>query len=87
LLAITAGLVLRAEGLTLGESTVAILIYTVIGCSTVAVPIIVTLAAPERMEPRLVSSKEWIARNSGVVTALILILIGVVIIGNGLGQL
>jgi hypothetical protein len=39
------------------------------------------------MEPGLVSSKEWIARNSGVVTALILILIGVVIIGNGLGQL
>ena len=87
LLAIAAGLVLRAESLSLGESAVAILIYTVIGCSTVAVPIIVTLAAPERMEPRLISSKEWIGRNSGVVTALILILIGVVIIGTGLGQL
>jgi hypothetical protein len=87
LLAVAAGLVLRSEGLTLTESAVAILVYTAIGCSTVAVPIIVTLAAPERMEPRLVASKEWIGRNSGVVTALILLLIGVVIIGTGLGQL
>jgi len=87
LLAIAAGLALRAEDLTLGESAVAILIYTVIGCSTVAVPIIVTLADPKGMQPRLVSAKEWIGRNSGVVTALILLLIGVVIIGTGLGRL
>jgi hypothetical protein len=87
LLAIAAGLVLRAEGLSLSESVVAILVYTAIGCSTVAVPIIVTLAAPERMEPRLVSAKEWISRNNGVVTALILLIIGVVIIGSGLGRL
>ena len=87
LLAIAAGLALRAEDLTLGESAVAILIYTVIGCSTVAVPIIVTLADPQGMQPRLVSAKEWIGRNSGVVTALILLLIGVVIIGTGLGRL
>ena len=87
LLAVAAGLVLRAEGLSLSESAVAILVYTAIGCSTVAVPIIVTLAAPDRMEPRLVSAKEWISRNNGVVTALILLIIGVVIIGSGLGRL
>ncbi|MDQ0893404.1 GAP family protein [Agromyces ramosus] len=87
LLAVAAGLVIRAEDLSLTESAVAILIYTVIGCSTVAIPIIVTLANPERMEPRLLSAKEWIGRNSGVVTALILILIGAVIIGTGVGRL
>lgn len=86
LLAIAAGLALRAEGLTLGQSAVAILVYTAIACSTVAVPIIVTLADPERMQPRLISAKDWIGRNSGAVTALILVLIGVVIIGSGLGR-
>jgi hypothetical protein len=87
LLAIAAGLALRANDLSLGESAIAIAIYTLVGCSTVAVPIIVTLAAPKRMEPRLVSAKEWISRNSGVITAIILVMIGVVIIGIGLGQL
>ena len=66
---------------------IAILIYTIVGASTVAVPIIVTLAAPERMEPRLVSMKDWLARNSSSVTAVILFVIGVVIIGTGLGRL
>jgi hypothetical protein len=87
LLAIAAGLALRANDLSLGESAIAIGIYTLVGCSTVAVPIIVTLAAPERMEPRLISAKEWVSRNSGVITAIILMMIGVVIIGIGLGQL
>jgi len=87
LLAIAAGLALRVDDLTLGETAVAIVIYTLIGCSTVAVPIIVTLAAPKRMEPRLLSAKEWIGRNNGVITALILVMVGVVIIGTGLGHL
>jgi len=87
LLAVAAGLSLRADGLSLGESMVAIAIYTLIGCSTVAVPIIVTLAAPERMEPRLVSAKEWITRNNGIITAIILVMVGVVIFGTGLGRL
>lgn len=87
LLAVAAGLALRAGELSLGESAIAIAIYTLVGCSTVAVPIIVTLAAPERMEPRLVLAKDWIVRNNGVITAIILVMIGVVIIGTGLGRL
>ena len=87
LLAIAAGLAIRGDGLSAGESAVAILVYTVISASTVAVPIIVTLAEPKRMEPRLVSAKDWITRNNGAITALIMLLIGVVIIGSGLGRL
>ena len=87
LLAIAAGLALRGDGVSATEALIAILIYTIVGASTVAVPIIVTLAAPERMEPRLVSMKDWLARNSSSVTAVILFVIGVVIIGTGLGRL
>ncbi|MFD4421266.1 GAP family protein [Agromyces sp. NPDC058484] len=87
LLAIAAGLALRGDDLSFGQSVVAILVYTIIGSSTVAVPIIVSLAAPERMEPRLLSAKDWITRNNGAITSLILALIGVVIIGTGLGRL
>jgi NAD/NADP transhydrogenase beta subunit len=87
LLAIAAGLALRAQNLSVAESAIAIAIYTLVGCSTVAVPIIVTLAAPERMAPRLLSAKEWLTRNNGVITALILVMVGVVIIGTGIGRL
>ena len=54
LLAIAAGLAIRGDDLSFGESAVAIGIYTIVGASTVAVPIIVTLADPKRMQPRLV---------------------------------
>lgn len=87
LLAIAAGLAIRGDGLTLGESAVAIVFYTVVGASTVAVPIIMTLASPKRMEPRLVAAEAWIARNNGVITAIILLVIGVVIILTGIGRL
>lgn len=87
LLAIAAGLALRGDDLTATESAIAIGIYTIVGASTVAVPVIATLAAPERMEPRLLAGREWITRNSAVITALIMVLIGVVIIGTGLGRL
>lgn len=87
LLAIAAGLAIRGDEISLGESVVVIAIYTIVGASTVAVPIIVTLAAPKRMEPRLVRARDWLARNSGAVTAVILLLIGVVIIFTGIGRL
>lgn len=87
LLAIAAGLAIRAPDLSVGESAIVILIYTVIGASTVAVPVILALADPKGMQPRLLEMKDWITRNSGTVTALILGIIGVVIIGAGLAGL
>lgn len=86
LLAVAAGLAIRGEDLDLSATAIAVGVYTVIGASTVAVPIIVTLAAPERMEPRLVVWQDWLVRNSAVVTSLIVMLIGVVVLGSGLSR-
>ena len=52
-----------------------------------AVPIISTIAMPELMQPRLVRAQEWLELHGRVVTALLMCLIGVVILGAGLGQL
>ena len=87
LLAIAAGLALRAENLSVAESAIVIAIYTLVAASTVAFPIIMTLASPERMTPRLESAQEWITRNNGAIGAIIMILIGLVIIGTGIGRL
>jgi threonine/homoserine/homoserine lactone efflux protein len=87
LLAIAAGLTIRADATSLTDAFIAIGIYTVIAASTVAVPIIATLAAPARMEPRLVSMREWLINNGEALGAIIGIVIGVVIVGMGLGRL
>ncbi|MDR6906137.1 threonine/homoserine/homoserine lactone efflux protein [Agromyces sp. 3263] len=87
LLAIAAGLAIRAPDLSVGQAAIVIGIYTVIGASTVAVPVILSLADRKGMEPRLLAMKDWISRNSTTVTALIVILIGVFIIGTGLTEL
>jgi hypothetical protein len=62
-------------------------VYTVIGASTVALPIIVTLAAPGRAEPRLIAAKEWMLRHGAFLTDLILAVIGLVIVGLGIARL
>jgi hypothetical protein len=87
LLALAAGLAVRGAGLSGSETAIVILVYTVIGASTVAVPVIATLIDAKGAQPRLVSMKEWLVRNSRVVTSVILLMVGVFIIGSGLGRL
>ncbi|HEU0181944.1 MAG TPA: GAP family protein [Agromyces mariniharenae] len=87
LLAIAAGLALRGDGVTATQAAILIGVYTLVSASTVAVPIIATLVDHRRMEPRLLRAREWLDRNSGQVTAVILLLIGLVIIGTGIARL
>jgi hypothetical protein len=87
LLAAAAGLSLRGDDLTVGETAIVIGVYTVISASAVAIPIIASLVAPEKTGRWLVRARAWIAENNRIVSILILIMIGVVIIGNGLTHL
>ncbi|WP_375385637.1 GAP family protein [uncultured Microbacterium sp.] len=87
LLAIAAGLTLRADADTPSVVVVSIVVYTLIAASTVTIPIIATVAAPKRMEPRLVSVHDWMLRNGGLLTGVIVGFIGVFVIGTGIGRL
>jgi hypothetical protein len=88
LLGVAAGLAIGGgEGMTAGDAVIAIAFYVVISASTVALPIISTIAMPELMQPRLVQAQEWLELHGRLVTALLMGLIGVVILGAGLGQL
>jgi len=87
LLAIAAGLTIRADAESLTDAMVAIVIYTVIAASTVAVPIVATLVAPVRWEPRIVRMRTWMIDNGEALGSIIGIVIGVVIVGMGLARL
>ena len=62
-------------------------VYTAIATSTVAIPVIATLASPHRMEPRLIEARDWLGEHGYVVTATIMLMIGVIILGAGIAQL
>jgi hypothetical protein len=87
LLSAATGLSLRDDSLSAAETAVVLGVYTLISASTVAVPIIATLVAPVVMGKRLVATRAWMTRNNRTVSIIILLLIGVVIIGNGLTRL
>ena len=87
LLAAAASLVIRGENLGGAEGLVVIAVYTAVATSTVSVPTVLTLLFPQRMESRLNAARRWLTDNGLLITAVVMILIGVVIAGAGLGNL
>ena len=87
LLGIAAGLALHATSVRAGEAAVLIALYTVIATSTVVVPIVASFVAPRRVEPKLVAARDWMTHNGRLLTALMMFMIGVVILGYGFTQL
>jgi hypothetical protein len=87
LLGIAGGLALSAASLNADDAALLIIIYTAIASSTVVVPIIASLIAPQRMEPKLISARDWLIVNGRIVTSVMMFMIGVVILGYGLTQL
>ena len=83
LLAVAAGLAISKANAPFDENLVLVLLYTAIATSTVVVPIMATILFPQRMEPRLLAAKGWIAAHSTAVGATISILIGGFVIGVG----
>jgi hypothetical protein len=39
------------------------------------------------MQPRLVATRDWLDRNGGHITVVILLMVGLVILGDGLTRL
>ena len=81
------GLSLRGLSLSWGDSAIVLAVYLVIASSSIVVPIVLTLAAPERAEAPLRATRAWLIGHSRVITMVILLLVGVVVIGDGLGRL
>jgi hypothetical protein len=62
-------------------------VFTVIGASTVGLPVIAYAIAGARMRGPLDEMKTWLAENNTTVTSVLLVIIGAVLIGKGLGGL
>lgn len=86
LLGAAAGVSIGTGGLTVGEATIVIAVFTLIAASSVAIPVISYLVASARMAGPLEALRGWLVHNNATVMAVLLLVIGVVVIGKGIGS-
>lgn len=86
-LIIGAGVTIASAGLDLTETIVALVIFIILACVTVAAPVIVYLVMGDKATPTLDSWKSWLTHNNATVMMVILLLFGVKLLGDGLGAL
>ncbi len=87
LLALSAGLILGEAGFSNGRAAIVIVVFTTIATSTVAVPVVAHLVAPARMRGPFERIREWLVENNVAIMVVLLLVIGVVMIGNGIASL
>jgi hypothetical protein len=87
LLAVAAGLVLHTASLEPEGAVVGVAFFTIVATSTVVVPVVLTLLAPHKMQPRLRAAHAWLGRAGSVVTAVAMLVVGVLVLFIGVGNL
>ena len=87
LLVIAGAAAVASAGATAGEEAVAWAIFTLIAIVGVATPVVISFAMGDRSEELLQRLRKWMAHNSGVIMAVILLLIGVKLLGDGIAGL
>ncbi|MGY4857282.1 GAP family protein [Cryobacterium sp. AP23] len=87
MLSAAAGLSIWGDDLTAGEAAITVGFYTIVSISSIAYPILASWLRPEETKRWLEPTRAWITANITIVSNLILVMVGVVIIGNGMGRL
>ena len=87
LLVIAGAAAVAGAGATAGEEAVAWAIFTLIAIVGVATPVVISFAMGDRSEELLRRLRKWMAHNNGVIMAVILLLIGVKLLGDGIAGL
>jgi len=87
LMCLAAGTTIGAAHLSGGGDVVAVAVFTLIGASTVAIPVIGYLTARSKMAGPLESLRDWLTQNNATVMVVLLLVIGVVLLGKGISGL
>ena len=84
---IPAGLVIGASGLGVAGDWIAAAFFVVIAASTVAVPILAYAAAGHRLDDAMGRLKDWMEKNNAALLAAIFVVIGLMVLYNGIHAL
>jgi threonine/homoserine/homoserine lactone efflux protein len=86
-MALAAAATIATAGLSTGDDAIVIAVYTVIGAIGVAAPLVVAVAMGDRAAPVLDGWRDWLAHHNAAVMAVLFLVFGVVLIGQGLQTL
>lgn len=84
-LAIAASTALSTAGLSTSQEVWGMVIFVLIGTSSVVVPVIVVAVAGDRANHVLNEMREWLQHNNHTVMSLLFLLLGVSMLAKGLG--
>jgi Sap, sulfolipid-1-addressing protein len=87
LICVPAGLAIGGSGLDTAGDWLAAAFFVTIAASTVAVPILAYAAAGHRLDDMMGRLKDWMEKNNAALMAAILIVIGVMVLYNGIHAL
>ncbi len=87
LMCIAAGSAIGGAAISSGQMVVSVAVFTILAASTVAVPVIGFLLVHDRMVKPLNDLRAWLQSNNVAVMSVLLLVIGVVLLGKGIGNL
>jgi threonine/homoserine/homoserine lactone efflux protein len=87
LLAIAAAAAVAQTGISGGEQAAVWAVFALVATLGVAVPVVIYFALGDRAGHVLGSLKDWMARNNPVIMAVLLLVLGVKLIGDGIAGL
>lgn len=87
LLCAAAGLAIGGSSFGIAGDVVAGAVYVVVSASTVAIPILGYVSAGDRLDGALERLKSWLEENHDALLAVILVLIGLMVLYNGIRAL
>jgi threonine/homoserine/homoserine lactone efflux protein len=87
LLAIGGAAAIAGTGIETGEQIVAYALFVVIASVGVGTPVVLALVMGDRSRKLLDEIKDWMGANNAVIMAVLLLLLGVKLIGDGISAL
>jgi threonine/homoserine/homoserine lactone efflux protein len=87
LLAVAGAVAIAGAGLSTGDETVAWIVFIAVASIGVAAPVVISLAMGSRSDEVLHRLKGWMAHNNAVIMAILLLVIGTKLIGDGISGL
>ena len=86
-LSAVAGLAIGTAGLSAAAGWISGAVFVVVSSSTVAIPLLAYVGAGDRLDDALERLKAWMEQNHAVMLAVILVLIGLLVLYNGVHAL
>ena len=87
LICVPAGLAIGGSGLDVADDWIAAAFFVAIAASTVAIPILAYAAAGHRLDNAMARLKDWMEKNNAALMAAILVVIGLMVLYNGVHAL